>query len=148
MAQVIGFLKYEDFVRELEELQLATNDPVVRVQDYSKYKVVRECLRREDFTIEATTVNGDDVLVCRFQMGAVLDRLEEEEAVRRRGDVQLAKAALIEDLETRGYTVRAGLVAAARESETSAAPRGLWRWEREGDKDRLVIEGQGIGADG
>jgi len=147
MGQVIGFLSYDDFVKEL---QLAPDQPVtVRVQDYSKRskgKGPSIGLEIVDFVVDVAAVHGDDLLICRFRLGGGVT-WEDDRVERRRQGALVAAKIVTGDLERLGFDVRKGLFAEAKGSETEARPGELWHWAKEGD-ETVIVPGPFEGGNG
>jgi len=119
MGHVIGFLTYDDFVAELQEMQENPQDPndvpiEVRLQSYSQPEELAMGMVGLQLVVEVAAVYGDDVFVCRFDVGRTAPYTDESQDRRVHKMVSAIQRALIEDLENWGYCVRPGVVAAAK----------------------------------
>jgi hypothetical protein len=132
---VIGFLRYTDFIAELEQAAGQNPGPaiLVRVQHYHRTTYARDhpIFHLHFFVIATALVVNDerpDILVCRFNTGTAQRIYDYDRDTVRHCEQrnQRAVALLKTDLEKRGYIVRPGIYAEADESKSEADPGDLF----------------------
>ena len=142
MTTVIGFLTYQDFRDELEER--AAHDRPVRIQDY--YQSARnQLLITYTWYVVAACDLGDEVLVCRFKLGAA-PYFEKDSMNDLQKRAKGLAAFLREDLRSGigdWLQIRSGVIAASEESKTEAA-----RLEAALIEAELADQEEGEGEDG
>lgn len=127
MHTVIGFFSYEDFISEITGVA-----PVVRVQEYHRVRPVTNSAEWIDYYVELAARREyppqDEIYVCRFEIGGGL-AFNQENRQRDGENARRAVEALRQDLERRGFVVKTGTFAAAKESD-AVAP-GPWHFEKD-----------------
>ena len=134
---IVGYLKWEDFIREVDALRPRT----VRVQTYHRAEgkgsplVIR-------FWAEAAFVSKDEVHVARLPLGSIPGFLLDDPAERERfaALMEQAERLLHAALAPHGVEVRRGVYAGTDRLRIRTDPEGLWRWEKDGESIRLIPE--------
>ncbi len=128
MHVIVGFLSFQDFINEIHH-----NAPVVRIQDYYLTATT-------DLGIEWTThyvelgarqmsrSGSDEIYICRFRIGGG-PTADQDRRVRDAENARRAAEALREHLGRKGFMVKPGLFAAAKETNVLAS--GPWHFEND-----------------
>ncbi len=134
---IIGYLTWEDFLKELE----AARPRTVRVQPHH-HTVPKSNPPLVQFWVEAAFLTRDEIHVAKFFIGSEFDfnlRHDPGRAEHFQRLMGQAERILIQALEPRAE-VRRGMFSGTDRIRIRTSPEGLWRWERDGDKARLVPE--------
>ena len=132
---VIGFLTYEDFLKEIQEAGVKT----VRLQDYHRRQDVSG-LPWLDFYIDLAAVRGEETYVARFALGGAWDmEMDHHRQGQARENAAKAVEFLRRDLEARGLRVRPGLIAAV--ADVRVITDAPWRWEKDGQGLPVLVAG-------
>ncbi len=135
---IIGYLTWEDFLKELE----AARPRTVRVQTYH-LEVPRSNPPLVRFWADVAFLSRDEIHIARFLLGSEFDfelRNNPDRARHFHALMETAGQILRQALAPYGVEARPGVFAGTDRIRIRTSPEGLWRWERDGDKARLVPE--------
>jgi hypothetical protein len=134
---IVGYLKWEDFIREVDALRPRT----ARVQTYHRTEGKQPPFLVR-FWAEAAFVSKDEVHVARLPLGSIPGFLLDDPAERERfaALMEQAERLLHAALAPYGVEVRRGVYAGTDRLRIRTDPEGLWRWEKDGESIRLVPE--------
>jgi hypothetical protein len=134
---IVGYLKWEDFIREVDALRPRT----VRVQTYHRTEGKQPPFLVR-FWAEAAFVSKDEVHVARLPLGTAydFDLRDPDTQERFAALMEQAEALLHAALAPYGVEVRRGVYAGTDRLRIRTDPAGLWRWEKDGEALRLVPE--------
>ena len=132
---IVGYLKWEDFLGEVNALRPRT----VRVQTYHRTEGKQPPFLVR-FWAEAAFVSRDEVHVARLPLGTTYDFELHNPDTRERfaALMEQAEALLHAALAPYGVEVRRGVYAGTDRLKIRTDPAGLWRWEKDGESHRLV----------
>lgn len=135
---IIGYLSWEDFLKELE----AARPRTVRVQTYH-LNVPRSNPPLVRFWADAAFLSRDEIHIARFPLGSEFEFVLRNDPARSehfRRLMETAEQILRRALAPHGVEVRPGMFAGTDRVRIQTSPEGLWRWEKNGGEARLVPE--------
>ncbi|WP_322794731.1 hypothetical protein [Thermoflexus sp.] len=133
---VVGYLSWEDFLREVE----AARPRTVRVQTYHRAEGKRPPFSIR-FWAEAAFVSRDEIHVARLPLGSIPGFLLDDPAERERfaALMEQAEAAIRAALAPYGVEARRGIYAGTDKLRITTSPVGLWRWEKDGNGHPVLV---------